>query len=94
MSNIINSGIIASPGIRIGKAYVYKGDKIIIPKYMIKDEEIESELDRLNIALDKTKKEITEIQEQIAISLSDDMADIFTSHLMVLEDPLISDKAV
>jgi len=94
MSKKIDSGIIASPGIRIGKAYVYKGNKIIIPKYMIKDEEVESELGRFNTALDKTKKEITEIQEQIASSLSNDMADIFSSHLMVLEDPLIADKAV
>ncbi len=93
MSNIITQGTIASPGIKIGKAYVFKDNKIIIPKYIIKEREIPSEICRLEKAVAKTKKEIKEIQEQIANSLSSDMSDIFTSHLMVLEDPLVIEKA-
>lgn len=87
-------GIIASPGIRIGKAYLYKTAEIIIPKYTIKDEDVQSEIERFRNSISKTKEEITSIQEQIASSLSNDMADIFTSHLMVLEDPLIIEKTI
>ncbi|MBN1496817.1 MAG: phosphoenolpyruvate--protein phosphotransferase [Spirochaetes bacterium] len=92
MSTTIEKGIIASPGIRIGKAYVYHGDTIIIPKYTIREDEITYELSRFEDAIEKTKNELKDIQEQIASSLSRDMADIFTSHIMVLEDPLIEDK--
>lgn len=88
------SGIIASPGIRIGKAYVYKTREIIVPKYFIRDDDVDSEIDRYKQALEKTKTEIRAIQEQIAQKLSQDMADIFTSHLMVLEDPIITEKAI
>jgi len=89
----IEKGVIASPGIKIGRAYVHQGDKILIPKYKINDDEIDSELARFEDALEKTKEQIKGIQEQIARSLSKDMSDIFTSHLMVLEDPMIDQKA-
>ncbi|MBP7584743.1 MAG: hypothetical protein KBA61_11950, partial [Spirochaetes bacterium] len=93
MSNRIK-GIIASPGIRIGKAYLYKTAETIIPKYLIKDREIESEIKRYRQSLEKTRDDIKAIQQQIAQSLSSDMADIFTSHLMVLEDPIVTEKAI
>ncbi|MBN2160832.1 MAG: phosphoenolpyruvate--protein phosphotransferase [Spirochaetes bacterium] len=92
MSTTITKGIIASPGIRIGKAYVYQGDSIIIPKYSIPEEGIEAEIARFGKAVEQTKDEIKAIQEQIAQSLSKDMADIFTSHIMVLEDPKIEEN--
>ncbi|MDY6935573.1 MAG: phosphoenolpyruvate--protein phosphotransferase [Spirochaetota bacterium] len=85
-------GIIASPGIRMGKAYIHKGISIIIPQYMINESQIENEIKRFVEALEKTKKEIVAIQEQIADNLSKDMADIFRSHLFVLEDPLIDNR--
>jgi len=93
MSTVLTNGTIVSPGIKIGKAYVFKGNKILIQKYRISDEEIDAEIQRFEKAVDNTKKEIMEIQEQIANGLSKDMSDIFTSHLMVLEDPMIEDKA-
>lgn len=93
MATQIINGIVASPGIRIGKAYLYKGLKIVIPKYQISDDEIETQILRFDNAIKKTKDEISEIQQQISNSLSGDMADIFTSHLMVLEDPKIVKRA-
>jgi len=93
MSTVIKKGTIASPGIKIGKAHVFKGNNIIIPKYTISDDEIDSELARLEDAMQKTREQIKNIQEQIAGSLSDEMSDIFTSHLMVLDDPFVEAKA-
>jgi phosphoenolpyruvate-protein phosphotransferase (PTS system enzyme I) len=92
MSSVIK-GINASPGIKIGKAYVYMGTNIFIPKYKINANDVDNELKRFNAALEKTKKEINGIQKQIAGNLSKDMADIFSSHLMVLEDPMIAEQA-
>jgi phosphoenolpyruvate-protein phosphotransferase (PTS system enzyme I) len=92
MSSIIK-GINVSPGIKIGKAYVYMGTNVFIPKYKISANDIDNEIKRFDAALKKTKKEINDIQNQIAVNLSKDMADIFSSHLMVLEDPLIAEQA-
>jgi phosphoenolpyruvate-protein phosphotransferase (PTS system enzyme I) len=91
MQRIIR-GIIASPGIKIGKAYLYKGSNIIIPKYTISDDMTEKEIIRYETANEQTKNDIKAIQEQIEKSLSKDMADIFSSHLMVLEDPMLTEK--
>ena len=89
MSTIVEKGIIASPGIRIGKAYVYNGENIIIPKHTIREDDIPFEIARFEKAVEQTKNDLKAIQEQIAHNLSRDMADIFTSHIMVLEDPLV-----
>ncbi len=93
MSTKITKGVIASHGIRIGRALVYQGEKIFIPKYYIKEEEVNLELKRFQEAIDKTKLEITAIQHQIEENISKDMADIFASHIMMLEDPTIIEKA-
>ncbi|MBN2040782.1 MAG: phosphoenolpyruvate--protein phosphotransferase [Spirochaetes bacterium] len=86
-------GTSASPGIKIGKAHIYMGSNIVIPKYKINKKDIDNELKRFEAALEKTKKEINAIQSQISDNLSKDMANIFSSHLMVLEDPMIADQA-
>ena len=92
MSTVIK-GTSASPGIKIGKAHLYSGTNIFIPKYKIGKNDIDKELARFEVALVKTKEEINNIQMQIAGSLSKDLANIFSSHLMVLEDPLIAEQA-
>lgn len=94
MSDRVLSGIVASPGIRIGKAFIYKGAKIVIPKYTIEEAGIDAEISRFNAAREKTKNEITKIQTQMAKNLSDDMADIFESHIMALDDPVIQQKTI
>ncbi|HOS41184.1 MAG TPA: phosphoenolpyruvate--protein phosphotransferase, partial [Spirochaetota bacterium] len=85
-------GTVASPGIRIGRAYVYQTSKVYIPKYDITVDQIDAEIIRFEDAIRKTKEEIKSIQGQIATSLSKDMADIFSSHIMMLEDPQIYEK--
>ena len=87
-------GTIASPGIRMGKVHIYKGNNIIIPKYTIQDDQVENEISRFKTAIKETSDDIKKIERQMASKLSKDMADIFTSHLMVLEDPLIKEKAI
>ncbi len=94
MSRVIENGISASPGIKIGKAYVFKGKEIVTAKYHISEEFVEDEIDRFQSAVLKTQEDIKKIQEQTAKSLSKDMSNIFTSHLLVLEDPTIIKKTI
>lgn len=93
MSKRIKKGIIASPGIRIGKALVFYGDEIKIPKYHIDETRLNDELARFDEALTKTKNEILEIQEKIANDNYSDLAEIFSTHLMALEDPIFVERA-
>jgi phosphoenolpyruvate-protein phosphotransferase (PTS system enzyme I) len=94
MSDKVISGIVASPGIRIGKAYIYKGAKVIIPKYTILDGEVDSQISRFEVAREKTKNEIKSIQQQMAQNISSDVADIFATHIMAVDDPVVHQKIV
>jgi phosphotransferase system enzyme I (PtsI) len=94
MADRIINGITASSGIRIGKAFLFKGTKVVIPKYHVSEHDVKREEERFNKALEKTRQQIRGIQGQVSRSLTNDLADIFTSHLMVLEDPQIVEKAL
>lgn len=93
MSKRVKKGIIASPGIRIGKAIVFHGDEVKIPKYHITETRLEIEIERFDEALDKTKNEILEIQDKISSDKYSDLAEIFSTHLMALEDPHFTERA-
>jgi phosphotransferase system enzyme I (PtsI) len=93
MSKRIKKGIIASPGIRIGKALVFHGDEVKIPKYHIDETRLKDELERFDEAVLKTKNEILEIQKKIVNESFSDLAEIFSTHLMALEDPIFVERA-
>ena len=86
------TGIVASPGIRIGKAFLLGKSALDVPKYSIDEDSIEKETARLRKAVAITKKDLLIINKQINISLSKEISDIFESHLMILDDPIIVKK--
>ncbi|MCL1833504.1 MAG: phosphoenolpyruvate--protein phosphotransferase [Leptospirales bacterium] len=88
MGKRIKKGIIASPGIKIGKAIVFHGDEVKIPKYHIEEDQLVDEINRFVGAVEKTAREIIEIQEKIANESFTDLAEIFSTHLMAVEDPI------
>ncbi len=93
MSKKIKKGIIASPGIKIGKALVFRGDEVKIPKYHIDESRLSYEIERFDEALTQTKNEILEIQDKIVNDNFSDLAEIFSTHLMALEDPIFVERA-
>ena len=93
MSTIIQAGIIASPGICMGQALVLKNNNAVVPKYYIKDSQTKQELVRLFEAITKTKEDIEDIHKHISSVLSDDVSDIFATHMMILEDPMLNKLA-
>ena len=77
-------GIAASPGIAIGKAFLYKETKleIVEKSSLTKEEEIERLLNGREIA----KAQLEEIKENTLKKLGKDKADIFEGHVTLLED--------
>lgn len=93
MSKRIKKGIVASPGIKIGKAFVFHGSDVKIPMYEINESAVEDELQRFEEALTKTKDEIIEIQNKVSSEKFSDLAEIFSTHIMALEDPIFTGRA-
>lgn len=84
MKNNLIKGIPASPGIAIGKAFLYKEANLeILEKSILSKEE---ELERLIKGREIAKKQLEEIKESTLKKLGKDKADIFEGHITLLED--------
>lgn len=83
-------GIGASPGIAIGKVFIYKKEQLEVKRYNIVN--ADEEIYKLKNAIEKSVKEIKEIYEESKMKMKDKDAAIFEAHLMILEDPAFIGK--
>ncbi|MEI2395260.1 phosphoenolpyruvate--protein phosphotransferase [Paenibacillus phytohabitans] len=79
------SGIAASAGIAVAKAFILKHPDYTITKTAISD--VELEIVRLESALEISKGELARIKARTLAELGEKKAEIFESHLLILEDP-------
>ncbi|WP_209122025.1 phosphoenolpyruvate--protein phosphotransferase [Alkalihalobacillus sp. BA299] len=79
------SGIAASAGIAIAKAYILEEPDYSFEKKTV--DNVESEKTRLETALEKAKADLTLIKEKAEVDLGEEEAAIFAAHLLVLSDP-------
>lgn len=79
------TGIGASKGIAIAK--VYKFEQPVLNVSKVESVNIESELSRLQTAIDKSKQDLERLRENARTSLGEDKAQIFDAHLLMLQDP-------
>ncbi|GAA0178536.1 phosphoenolpyruvate--protein phosphotransferase [Clostridium sediminicola] len=84
----MKKGIAASKGYAIGKVVIKEDTEIVIDNTKITD--IESEISKLNTALELSKEQLTKIKEKAEKEIGADKAAVFSSHIMVLEDPELS----
>ncbi|MCZ9839141.1 phosphoenolpyruvate--protein phosphotransferase [Brachyspira hyodysenteriae] len=78
------TGIGVSPGIAIGKVYLFLKKDIVISKCPCK--EVTSEQAKLLEARNKTKEQLQKIRETTAKKVSEEKAAIFDAHITLLED--------
>ena len=90
----MHKGIAASPGIAIGKAFLYNSEDIRVDCIKIKVADIPNEIVRFEAALIKTRSEIVAIRNNISQEMGIKHAEIFNAHLLVLEDRMIIDEIV
>lgn len=83
MENI--QGIGASSGIAIAKAYHLETPDLTYAKKTI--ENTEKEIERLDSALAVSKSELEKIREHTKEGMGDEFAEIFSAHLLILDDP-------
>ena len=91
MSKIVK-GIEASPGIAIGKIFLYKEAEVTIDDKRKCDSDCEKE--RLLNGREKSKEQLLKIREKTAQKLGEDKAAIFDGHITLLEDEDLFDEVV
>ena len=85
-------GIMASPGIAAGKAYVFKHIKISIPKYSIASQDIEAEMSRFLEAVEKATFEVENIKLNIKGNMKNGQQELLDSHILMMNDPELKEK--
>lgn len=78
-------GIPASVGVALAKAYILDAPDLSFEKEIV--EHPESEINRLNIALNTSITELEVIQNHTKETIDDSHADIFSAHILMLKDP-------
>ncbi len=79
-------GIGASPGVAIGKAFIFDCEEVVVIKRRIDAAQVPLEIARFEDALIRTRQEILQIQDKVSERLGAKHAEIFNAHLLVLED--------
>jgi phosphotransferase system enzyme I (PtsI) len=79
------TGIAASSGIAIAKAFRLENPELTVEKTAVTDTDAETA--RFEQALAQSTSELEVIKEHARKELGEDKADIFAAHLLVLSDP-------
>lgn len=82
----IMHGTPASPGIRIGKAYLQRDRKIVLNKNKLNEEELQLQADKVRKAIELTKKQLLNLKIKVEHEVGKDAAEIMEAHLMFLDD--------
>jgi phosphotransferase system enzyme I (PtsI) len=88
-------GIGVSPGVAIGKVFVlHSGESFNLPKRTVGPEQISNEIARFEEALTRTRTEILGIRRKLSDQIGRESSDIFTAHLLILEDRTLIEDVI
>jgi len=82
-------GIPVSPGVVIGSAFVLDDERMRIPRRPIRKGEVGRELERLDEAVEASKRELVRLRDMTEVSLGAEASTVFAFHLGVLADPAV-----
>lgn len=82
-----------SPGIALGQALIVERDATPVFRLVLAPEETEREVARLGEAVEASRAKLLVIKERLSQEVGMPHAYIFDAHLLMLEDPLLFDRA-
>ena len=89
---IVMKGVAASPGITMGPAYLFIKEIPAVEERTVETGAIDTELQRLDRAIEKSSKELDKILAFARQKVGDAKAKIFEAQIMVLEDRILIDS--
>ncbi len=93
-NNIILNGVAASAGVAVGKVFLLEEDVFSYSKSEITPDKIESEILRLENAIEKTREELESNKNELNKVLGKNYAKIADAHLLILKDSMIRDGVI
>lgn len=80
-------GINASPGVAIGNVFLYVKEELVVTPGKIDASALDAELKKLDDAIEKSRVELQALKEKTAKEIGEEEAEVFTAHMMFLDDP-------
>jgi len=80
-----------SSGLAIGKAFVLHRERPEIPEYVLPKHLVADEVMRFRQALETARRQLTHIRDHIPRSAPAEIASIMDTHLLILQDKMISE---
>ena len=90
MPMIIN-GIGVSRGITQGWIHVFKRGETKISKHTLEPEEIKPEIERLNEALEESRRQLREVRDMVPEKMRQEVTSFLDAHLLMLDDAMLVD---
>ncbi len=87
----IYKGISVSPGIVEGKVFLFKEEKLAVPKYTISVGQVETEMQRFFTAVDNAAQEILNMKDKYAHQMAKEEKKLLDSHVLMLHDPVFKE---
>ncbi|MET4695561.1 phosphoenolpyruvate-protein phosphotransferase PtsI [Endozoicomonas lisbonensis] len=88
------SGIIASSGVAIGKAFVLKEAEFQISDGVLDSSEVDANIARFKDAIAKTVEQLEAIRDKAAAKLGEEEAEVFEGHILVATDEELEEEVV
>lgn len=89
---IVLHGIAASPGIVIGKAYIFAKQAPRIEDKSIAEDEVATEIERLQHSIVRSEKELQKVLQLTEQKIGSQKAKIFEAQIMILSDSVLFDS--
>ncbi|CAN5899812.1 phosphoenolpyruvate--protein phosphotransferase [soil metagenome] len=91
MASFTLQGIPISRGITIGRAHVLRSAALDVQHYLIAQEQVEAEVQRLREAISKVHKELQTIWSELPPDAPTELGAFLDVHALILSDPMISE---
>jgi phosphoenolpyruvate-protein phosphotransferase (PTS system enzyme I) len=94
MHEKVYKGIVASPGIVIGRAYLLDRRKVVVAGRRIEDVSVKEEVSRFKKAVELSKAQLEDLKKRISKGLGKSHLYILETHIMLLEDKMLIDGTI
>jgi len=94
MQEKVYRGIMASPGIVIGRAYLLDRRKVVVAGQRIEEISVKDEVVRFKRAVELSKSQLEDLKKRFTKGLGKSHLYILDTHIMLLEDKMLVDGTV
>ena len=92
MASFSLHGIPVSRGIAIGRAHLLKPAALDVKHYLVAEDQVEAEVQRLSAAIAKVHEELQTIWKELPADAPSELGAFIDVHALILSDPIVSEQ--